>query len=161
MGSATNGPAKDTLAIVVRAEVWCITEGNNMLTYKELKWLQGVSDALDGDDNVRDFVLLCAQDQPELFARLVARVESGDFDVQPVDLAIQESTVKPAPSRQLYTQGGVTADLTHAQYDELHAYSGSQRNAAARRLREFLPHLSSWEAEAWAWELPNIKTYGC
>lgn len=138
-----------------------------MLKYESLKWL--AENASTSPDEARDFILLIAQDYPELFEKTAERVTTGDFDVLPVSIAIQRSDVpysgKPETAvgtdRKQYNQGGVTAHLTDAEYDELHSIPASQRQRAISRLRLFLPHMSVEEAYDWTSGLPNMKAYGC
>jgi len=112
------------------------------LNYHDLKWLQEVSETLDKNTYVRDFVLLIAQDHPDIFHHTVDRVESGNFEVEKVELEIRSG-------RTMYVQGGVGADLTRREYNALRSW-WPDKKAIAQKLCLYLPHLTHDEAMQWA-----------
>ena len=124
------------------------------LTRKDLKWLMDIaaeSGVLNPD--AENFILLIAQNHPDLFRQTRERVENGDFEPIFGD---------GKPMHFMRHHGDYRALLTDYQYNVLQNYKPHEFHFAMEKLQEFDPQFSARNGGAapdfWISQLPNMRT---
>lgn len=117
-----------------------------MLTYKSLKWLLDNGDTLEGSTAVRNFVLLVAQNNPEVFEETLECINTGKFGPRP-PIELRFGADVPDAKTHTYLFGNTPVTLTEAQVTRLIAEKAvNGEDSAVELLCKFAPGLPNGAA---------------